>query len=145
MALATMLVLAPHACHNISGGRSEEMWCGCLDDHPVNACSICHVSCMTTAYVIYNVSCMTTASPHAGVFKNTECIRQQCVQVDCFIRSARITAQHWRIAIFADSVLVMTAQQLLNMLNLGVAALQQIDLLVLMLTQLSPETQHFKR
>ena len=81
---------------------------------------------------------MTTAFLHAGVFEHTDCIREQYVQVQCFIRSARITAQRWRIAIFADSVLVMTAQQLLNMLNLDVAALQQIDLLVLMLMQLSP-------
>ena len=81
---------------------------------------------------------MTTAFLHAGVFKSTDCIRERRVQVQCFIRSARMTAQRWRIAIFADNVLVMTAQQLLNMLNLDVAALQQIDLLVLVLTHLPP-------
>ena len=73
---------------------------------------------------------MTRAILHAGVFRKTECIRQQPATVECFTGNAKVTEQRWRIAIFADSVLVMTAQQLLNMLGRGVAALQQIDLLV---------------
>ena len=79
---------------------------------------------------------MAWAKLNAGVFKNTDCIRQQCARVECFTGSARVTEQRWRIAIFIDSVLVMTAQQLLNMLSRGVAALQQIDLLVCKLLQM---------
>ncbi len=41
-----------------------------------------------------------------------------------------MTAKRWRIAIALDSVLVMTAQQLLNVLAVKAAHLQQLDLLV---------------
>jgi len=50
--------------------------------------------------------------------------------VECFVKSSSMTAKRWRIAIALDSVLVMTAQQLLNVLAVKAANLQQIDLLV---------------
>jgi len=46
------------------------------------------------------------------------------------VKSSSMTAKRWRIAIALDSVLVMTAQQLLNVLAVKAANLQQIDLLV---------------
>ena len=66
----------------------------------------------------------------AEVFKQAECIARQSAKVQCFVNSASLTPKRWRIAICLDSVLVMTAQQLLNNLAVNAASLQQIDLLV---------------
>ena len=79
---------------------------------------------------------LTMAVLYVGFFQRTDCIRQLCARVECFTGCAKITPQRWRIAIFADSVLVMTAQQLLNMLAIGVAKLQQIDLLVMLVASI---------
>ena len=55
---------------------------------------------------------------------------QQCVTVQCFTKSSTLTPKRWRISINIASVLVMTAQQLLNNLAAGVANFSQIALLV---------------
>ena len=57
-------------------------------------------------------------------------MNQLSAEVNCFVKGAHMTARRWQIAIFAASVLVMTPQQLLNMLRAEVASLQQISLLV---------------
>ena len=54
----------------------------------------------------------------------------QLARVQCFTKSGRMNPKRWRIAICIDSILVMTAQQLLNNLAVRAASLQQIDLLV---------------
>ena len=66
----------------------------------------------------------------AEVFAAAESLRQGNARVECFAKGAKMNPRKWRIAIICDSVLVMTAQQLLNMLHTGVATLQQIQLLV---------------
>lgn len=66
----------------------------------------------------------------AEVFKQAECIVKQSAKVQCYVNSTSMTPKRWRIAICLDSVLVMTAQQLLNNLAVNAASLQQIDLLV---------------
>ena len=66
----------------------------------------------------------------AEVFKQAECIAKHSAKVECFVNSSSMTPKRWRIAICLDSVLVMTAQQLLNNLAVNAASLPQIDLLV---------------
>lgn len=66
----------------------------------------------------------------AEMFAAAQSLRQLNARVECFAKGARLNDRKWRVAIVCDTVLVMTAQQLLNMLGAGVATLQQVQLLV---------------
>ena len=76
----------------------------------------------------------------AEVFAAAQSLRQLNARVECFAKGARLHDRKWRVAIVCDTVLVMTAQQLLNMLAAGVATLQQIQLLVSKWRVKTPDT-----
>lgn len=89
-------------------------------------------SCRTHAVLpIFNVLLKRRCAVccFADVFAAAASLRECSARVNCFTKGATMTPKRWRAAIICDTVLVMTAQQLLNMLGAG-ATLQQIQLLV---------------
>ena len=71
----------------------------------------------------------TAPGLRVGVFEKADCIKQQSAHVQCFAKS-KINPRRWQHASIGYSILVMTAQQLVNLLGCCGALLQQIDLLV---------------
>ncbi|DBA88746.1 TPA: hypothetical protein ACH3X1_004165 [Trebouxia sp. C0004] len=83
------------------------------------------------AKIVFLATTVALAQQQAGVFQRADCIKRQSARVECLVKSSSMTDKRWRMAIRLDSVLIMTAQQLLNNLHAKAAHLQQIDLLVL--------------
>ena len=83
----------------------------------------------TSSGTLWTLHC-TIAVSTAEVFEHARSVRGSSSSVRCIAKGASKTLKKWQHAIMYDSILVMTPQQLVDVLKPGHASLQQIQLLV---------------